>query len=246
MNTKDRRRSRDAERTTERLHYKFLTAYVKALHGDVHREAEELFEQAKQENPGVKDLTKTKLFMDVTMPNEPVPRHYTSERRKRLIRRHAKQVQSCMPRTMVLNIPLMQRPPSPSLMQTPPTTLQSSPPPMQTPPNTPLLLPPDEYKDLLDDLRRDPDLWKILNDLPLDDFAAGDMNDLPLDDFAAGDMNDLPLDDFAAGDMNDLPLDDFAAGDMNDLVAGDMGDAFMADDLTPLEIELEGAFDNIV
>ena len=242
MNTKDKRRSRDAERTTERLHYKFITTYVKALHGDVHREAEELFKQTKQENPGVKDLTKTKLFMNVTRPNEPVPRHYTSERRKHLTRRHATQVQSCMPRTMVLNIPLMQTPSSPSLMQTPsspsspslmqtpsspssPSLMQtpSSPSLMQTPPNTPLLLSPDEYKDILDDLRRDPDLWQILNDFPLDDFAAGDMND------------------FAAGDMNDL-----VAGDMNDLVAGDMGDTFMGDDLTPLEIELEAVFDNIV
>ena len=268
MNVKEKRRSREVQKTAERLHFKFLAMYVEALHNDVHIQAQELYEYVKQKNPGVRDLTKTAEFMKAVMPNKTIPRHYTSKRREHLIRRDATpQTQSCMSR-MILNIPLMQLPlntsqddvssqPSPPLNTSQPSpplntsqddvssqpspplnTSQPSPPLNTSQPSPPLntsqddvssqpspplntsqpspplntsqddvslpLLPPDVYQTLLDELKKDPDLWRIMNDFQDNTY------------------------------------------DMDDFVANDMGDIFMADDLSPLEIELEGVFENIV
>ena len=235
MNVKEKRRSREVQKTAERLHFKFLAMYVEALHNDVHIQAQELYEYVKQKNPGVRDLTKTAEFMKAVMPNKTIPRHYTSKRREHLIRRDATpQTQSCMSR-MILNIPLMQLPlntsqddvssqPSPPLNTSQPSpplntsqddvSSQPSPPLNTSQPSPPLntsqddvslpLLPPDVYQTLLDELKKDPDLWRIMNDFQDNTY------------------------------------------DMDDFVANDMGDIFMADDLSPLEIELEGVFENIV
>ena len=225
MDTKGKRRSRDAQRTVERLHFKFITAYVENLYRDVYVEAQELFEYVRQKNPGVKDLTKTAEFMSVAMPDKSVPKHYLSKRREDIRRRNTQTFNTQS--RMVLNIPLVPlssitsqpvvaSPPSPSppVVASPP--LPSPPvvasPPLPSPPvvassaspltsfdtEDPLLLPTDVYQSLLEELKQDPDLWQILNDFN--------------------------------------PCDE----DMDAFVADDMGDVFMANDISPLEIELEG------
>ena len=228
MYTKDKRRSRDVERTAERLHYKFLANYVEAIHKEIHEEALALFRQAKRENPGVKDLTKTDTYMKRAHPGEPIPRHYTSRKRRRS---SLAQPQGCTAQ-MVLNIPLL--PPRPITCSSPPEVSTSPPPPpevstqssqpevttsppevsMQPEVSTLPVLSPEIYQDLLAELRSDPELWKCLNDFPFEDNA---------------------MDDFVAED----------AGDMNDFVVEDMGDIVWPDELTPLEIEVETAFDNL-
>ena len=227
MDTNGKRRSRDAQRTVERLHFKFISKYVESLYGDAYVEAEELYESVRRKNPGVKDLTKTAEFMSVAMPDRAVPKHYISKRREDLRRRNT-QTSNTQSR-MVLNIPLVPlssiasphvptsppvvsslpspvvaSPPSPPVVASPP-----SPPVVASPPSPPVvasppspLLPSDVYQSLLEELKQDPDLWRILNDFPL----------------------------------QDNPCDE----DMNAFVADDMGDVFMADDVSPLEIELEG------
>ena len=249
---KEKRRSRDAQRTVERLHYKFITMYVKGLHQDVYRQAEELHRHAKRENPRVKDLTKTTIFMNTVMPDKPIPRHYMSRRREHLI----PQTPQTQPQ-MVLRIPLLPLPITLPEVSTSLPEVSTSLPEVSTSlpevstslpevstslpevstslpevstslpevstslpevstslpevstslpdaSNT-LLLSSDVYESLLNELRKDPDLWRILNEFPFQDNAT----------------------------------DDFTADEMNDFVASDMGDSFIADDLTPLEIELE-------
>ena len=238
MYTKDKRRSRDAQRTTERLYYKFLSSYVEARHNEIHEEGLALFRQAKRENPGVKDLTKTDTYMKRAHPGVPIPKYYTSRKRRPS---SSAQPQGCTTQ-MVLNIPLL--PPRPITCSSPPevstspppppeVSTQSSPPPpevstqssqpevttsppevsMQPEVSTLPVLSPEIYQDLLAELRSDPELWKCLNDFPIEDNA---------------------MDDFVAED----------AGDMNDFVVKDMGDIVFDDVLTPLEIEVETAFDN--
>ena len=209
MNRKEKRRARDVERTVERLHFKFLTKYVEVMHNDIYNKAQELFEYVRRKNPEVKDLTKTTEFMKAVMPNEQIPRHYNRANRGKRLKCDTPPPQRCM----VLNIPLM-APPTNAAQSSPPS---QSLPPSQSSPSS-LVLPTDVYNTLLDDLRQDPELWRILNDFPLNDYVVGDM-----DGFTASDMNDL-----VAADMGDT----FMVDDLTPLEE-------------QLEIELEGVFENI-
>ena len=274
MPNNTKRKIRDAEMRKERLHFKFITNYVRNLHGDVFIEAQELYEHVKRKNPRVRDLTKTKEFMSVVMPSAKIPRYYEN---RRLV--CDAQVHRDMSR-MVLNIPLVQlhsnaplpptvpspplpptvpsqplpptvpspplpptvpspplpptvpspplpptvpspplpptvpSPPLPPTVPSPPlpptVPSQPLPPTVPSPPLPPTVpsqpLPPtvpspplpfDTYQELLADLQKDPELYKILNDFPVLDYE-------------------------------DTTVADEC-----------MGDAFISSDLTPLEIELE-------
>ena len=156
--------------------------------------------------------------MNTVMPDKPIPRHYMSRRREHLI----PQTSQTQPQ-MVLRIPLLPLPITLPEVSTSLPEVSTSLPEVSTSlpevstslpdaSNT-LLLSSDVYESLLNELRKDPDLWRILNEFPFQDNAT---------------------DDFTADEMNDFTVDE-----MNDFVASDMGDSFIADDLTPLEIELE-------
>ena len=228
MYTKDKNRSRDAQRTAERLYYKFIAGYVEAVHKDIHEEALALYSQAKRENPGVKDLTKTVTYMKRVHPGKPIPRHYTSKKRRRSSlpqlqgstaqcssspQLQGSTAQCSSSPQMVLNIPLLPaRPPTTCSLPPPPEVstqpeVTTSPPEVSTQPevttslpevSTPLVLPPEIYNDLLADLRSDPDLWQILND------------------------------------FEDNAMDDSVAEDI-----------VWPDELTPLEIEVSTVFDTL-
>ena len=220
-----KRRVREAEKRHERLHFKFIAEYVKCLHNNVYNEAEELYKNIRHEYPGVKDLTKTSEFMTVATPNKTVPRHYTSQRRENL--RRSNKTQSSTDHTsstdhmpqMVLEIPLMPLRPNtlscvavsppvsppvlPSVAVSPPVLPPVAVSPPVLPPvdaSLPLPLSEDVYQDLLAELQHDPDLWRIINDFPLDDFSHED---------STIDMNDLHEDIWDEIIPNDVvPLED--------------------------------------
>ena len=176
MNAK--RRTRSARNTEERLRYKFIDIYVKNLHKDIHRQAQELYEFLREKYPGVRDLTKTSEYMKAVMPNTPIPRHYTSKQREHLTRQDPTP-QSHMSQ-MVLNIPLMKVQPTPQPL---PQPLQPLPQPLPLPQDD-LLLPPDVYQSLLNELQKDPDLKRILDgfqDNADDTFMPGELTDLELE-----------------------------------------------------------------
>ena len=196
MYTAEKRRVRDAEKRRERLEFKFITEYVRALHSDIYGKAKELFHNIRQKYPDrVRDLTKTYEFMSMVTPDKDVPRYYMSRRTKET---------TITSKMMVLEIPLMtpqdvpvssppqasphplppQASPHPLPPQASPHPLppQASPHPLspqasphpptpQTLPPTTLSLPPplseEVYIQLLQDLQCDPDLARILNDFPL-------------------------------------------------------------------------------
>ena len=167
MYTLAKRRVREAERRMERVEFKFITEYVKALHGDIYEKAKELYENTRQKYPdGVKDLTKTYEFMSVATPGKHVPRYYMSRRTKET---------TIMSKQMVLEIPLML--PQAVAVSSPRTTVSSPPQasPHPLPPTTlssPHPVPPlseEVYYELLQDIQHDPDLARILNDFPLHD-----------------------------------------------------------------------------
>ena len=214
-----KRKVRDAEKRQERLHWMFIVNYVKGLHSKVYTEAEEFYQKVKSRNPRVKDLTKTAEFMGTVMPGAAIPRHYTSKKRSHLI--------SPQPQTeMVLNIPLLPQ----SITQPLLSRVSTSPPPEVS--TSSFELSPEVYEELLNQLKSDPELWKILNNFPFEE-NTDDINNL-----VAEDMGDT----FRADDLTPLELE---LEDINNLVAEDMRDTFGADDLTPLEHELEALFQSI-
>ena len=99
MYTAGKRRVREAEKRLERLEFKFITEYVKSLHGDIYRKAKELYQNARQLYPNVKDLTKTVEFMSTVTPHKVIPRYYTQ--------RKANDTEKNSTREMVLEIPLL-------------------------------------------------------------------------------------------------------------------------------------------
>ena len=171
MYTSEKRRLRDAEKRVERMHYKFINDYVKALHGDIYKKAEELYQSTRQKYPdGVKDLTKTYEFMKTVTPQKQVPRYYMSRKTK----------EETTTKRMVLEIPLM----PPTAVSSPhplPPQAVSLPPPSPPPA---VSLPPlseEVFLQLLQDLHHDPDLVKILEDFPIDDECMTDTTDLQPD-----------------------------------------------------------------
>ena len=166
MYTSEKRRVREAEKRVERVRYKFITEYVRCLHGDIYKKAEELYDSTRQKYPdGVKDMTKTVEFMQVTTPNKRIPRYYSSRKTER--RGTAE---------MVLEIPLLDLNKGTSLP--PPASspqLPSSPPPASLP------LSEEVFQQLLQELQHDPDLSHILNEFDShmdvsqqDDLACND------------------------------------------------------------------------
>ena len=238
MYTRDKRNTRQTQTTAERLYYKFIAGYVEGRHKEIHKECVALYEQAKHENPGVKDLTKTVTYMRTVHPGVEIPRYYNSRKIKSSLLTQTEETRTT--HEMVLNIPLLppqaltaSSPPQPevstvSTQSLPPqpevstVSTQSLPPQPEVstvstqslPPqpevstvstqsspevSTLPVLSPEIYQSLLDELRRDPELWKCLNDFPIEDDAD----------------------------------------DMNQFILEDMQDVLFDDGLTPLEIELE-------
>ena len=72
---------REALRNNERLYFKFLNKYFEGLHHDLYEQADALYQQAKKNNPGVKDLTKTIDFMTAVTPELDIPRYYKARQR---------------------------------------------------------------------------------------------------------------------------------------------------------------------
>ena len=277
MNPLEKRRTRQAMRTAERYHYKFIASYVQGKYREIYDEAQTMFTQAKVENPRVKDLTKTAFFLTRVHPDVVVPRYYNN----RKLRDQSTTPQS---KQMVLTIPLLSlpevtvqqetmnhgesttsQPPEDSIQQEtmnhgesttsqpPEDSIQqetmnhgestTSQPPedsiqqetmnhgesttLQPPedsiqqetmnhgesttlqPSEDLMLPlqPEIYRSLFQDLMRDPDLQRILNDFSFNDMDVGEDID-----------------------------------GMNQHVQNDM---LWQDDITPLEIDIQNTFEKL-
>ena len=180
MYTRDKRKTRQSQTTAERLYYKFIAGYVEGQHKEIHKECMALYEQAKHENPGVKDLTKTAAYMRTVHPGVEIPRYYNSRKIKSSLLTQTEETRTT--HEIVLNIPLLS--PQTIMASFPPqreVSTQSSPPQpevstvsTQSSPEVSTLpvLSPEIYQNLLDELRRDPELWKCLNDFPIEDDVS--------------------------------------------------------------------------
>ena len=114
MDKLHKRRVTAAKRTSENNRNKFIVKYIEAIHGDIHEEAQQLYEAIKKKNPGRKDLTKTVEFMQEVMPFRTIPvYYYTRQKEQKEQKEQSKPAQKNTGGTssttqMVLNIPLME------------------------------------------------------------------------------------------------------------------------------------------
>ena len=220
-----KRSVREAKKRQERLQWMFITKYIEGVHRNVYTEAQEFYQKVKSTNPEIKDLTKTAEFMRKVTPNVVIPRHYISRRRSHIIH--------LQPQTeMVLNIQLL--PPSgvstslpsgvstslPSEVSTlPPPEVSTLPPPEVStlPPPEVSTLPPPEVSTLPPPEVSTPLAPEVYEEL----------------------LNELKSDPNLWNILNTFPLEENTDG-INNLVAEDMGGiCFLANDITPLEQELE-------
>ena len=271
MYTAAKRRVREAEKRVERLHYKFINDYVKNLHHNIYKDAENLYNTIRQKYPdGVKDLTKTVEYMEVVTPGKTVPRYYMSR----------KTTETTTEMEMVLRIPLIQHDGKntktqdvafPQDVASPPPTASfpqdvASPPPTASFPQDVALpvLPEKVYQDLLQELQKDSDLMEILNNSPLDGgFFSPPTASFPQDvasppptasfpqDVALPVLpekvyqdllQELQIDSDLMEILNNSPLDGgFSCKDTTTDV-NDIWESIMPDDMSPLEDELRNVF----
>ena len=248
------RRSRQAQTTTDRYFYKFISCYVQAKYNETYKEAVALLERARAENPGVKDLVKTATYMRDVHPQMGIPRYYLN----RNLKHRQQQPQQPNPhnlKQMVLRIPLtsskaptstqsvepVQLAEAPTSTQSvepvqlaeAPTSTQSVEPvqlaeaPTSTQPAEVVHLPLSHeiYEGLLKELQADPDLVNILNNF------SNDSMDTTADvlDTETTPLDRVQTDPELSKILDSLPFDSTFDDEM----------VFWQDGISPLEQEVE-------
>ena len=223
-----KRRIGDVRRRVEKNKAKFISMYIEAIYGHIYREAEQLYHTIRLNNPRSKDLTKTLDFMLRVTPDKPVPYYYRAKGNS-----HKETPRKDNKSEMVLNIPLMEKtlvsqimsptttteqeeemsavqtPPEQeemSAVQTPPEqeeemSVVQTPPEqeeemsvVQTPPEqgeTHLDIPDHVYVEMLEEIRKDPDLHRIFNDINTQDYHP-EIDDM-LASFIADDISPIEI-----------------------------------------------------
>ena len=173
-------------------HDRFIAAYVRAKHSEVYMEAERFYNHLDERNPCKKDLCKTVEFLQCTTSFKSFNEYYKREKASSKTdgkNQSSKTNGKNQSLGMVLTIPLM---PNKKPKEPPVNTFEPPPPlaiPVQTevmntsdePPlamsnqtegvNTsdepPLIYSNQMYEDLFEELRKDPDLQLIFNDMSI-------------------------------------------------------------------------------
>ena len=142
--TQQKSKARKELRKRDR-HDRFISAYVKAKHSQIYMEANEFYEQLDKHNPGKRDLCKTVEFLQSTTRFKSFTEYYKREKSGLNTKRKKQPVDN-----MVLNIPLMVNKKVTEEVNTC---------------EPPLAIPDHLYLDLLQEIRNDPDLHAIFNDM---------------------------------------------------------------------------------
>ena len=212
---------REAIRNSERLYYKFICEYFEGTHNDLFNEAHAFYKEVKQKYPEVKDVTKTQEFMARVTPDVPIPYYYQKRRANR-----PKSLPLMQLQIPLMNVEELQRVATPTacvsgsnvqelqasmdvqdVAACATTTacvsgsnvqeLQASMDVQDVAADTPLpLLSSDACEALMNEIRQDPDLMRILNDFP-------DFNDIQPDDELES-INPLVWHDVQLNDISSL------------------------------------------
>ena len=158
-------------------HDRFISQYVKAKHSEVYHEAEGFFNQVLAENPERRDLTKTHEFLVATTRFKNHDQYYYRKKDQRK-KGQSKQLNY----DMELKIPLLTQDPIISNSEQPleRASVNVTEEPLVIPESNseqpleiasvnvteePLVIPDSLYHDLIQELRSDPELYAIFNDM---------------------------------------------------------------------------------
>ena len=198
------RRNAQVARNRNNTHARFISQYVKAKHNHIYMEADQFFKDIQERNPGKKDPSKTDEFVKFTTPYSSRYQYYN--RTKSLPAKRKRQHND----NMALNIQLMtldgiagtqhESPPldipePPARHESPPLDIPEPPARHESPPldipepparhESPSLdIPEHVYEELLQEIRKDPDLHAIFNDMDIqtDEYlqtsSTGDNDDM--------------------------------------------------------------------
>ena len=226
-------KGREARRNDERLYFKFIVKYFENLHKDLFTEVMNLYKEAKEKNPNVRDLTKTTQFMTAVMPDIPVPRYYNNRHLKvnttqkgyntRYLKVNTTQQLQEGPQ-MVLQIPLHKPQSSPSVtvpVPSPPVHVPSLPVPVPVPvPSPPVPVPVP--------VPSPPVPVPVPVPLPSPPLLITDNTYQEL-------LAELQRDPDMLQILNDFPFDN-DDDDINDLVWDNI---YKPDDISPIETEMD-------
>ena len=197
MDKLQKRRKIRAEREHTNRHARFVSEYVKTKHNDVYMEADLIYKHIQGKNPNKKDMQKTDEFTRMTTQYKSLRAYYERKGRNTAGNSEQHEDRTQYNDNMVLNIELTlpqgtqhEAPPSeiqheaqPSEIQHEalPSEIQHEAPPSEIQHETlpseiqhveqQLLIPDHLFEELLQEIRKDPDLYNIFNgfDIPDDE-----------------------------------------------------------------------------
>ena len=135
---------------------RFVSAYVRHKHPQAYSEASKWYKQLDEMYPEKKDLRKTLEFLRMTMGVRSYNQYYSKRKNETVEKSSKKQAQekNDIVDNMILKIPLMKM--SETILQKASTIKDDE-------PN--LIITDQEYGAVIEELRNDPDLYAIYNDL---------------------------------------------------------------------------------
>ena len=189
------------EDTQRKRQERVMCAYVKHAHPAVYKEMCDVYNELNEMYPKTRDLRKTAHFMRLrrkVVKEREASQKNTHEFSLRIPLMKATTTTTTLTPAATLSPPVAVLPPpptvsSPPVAVLPPAPTVSSPPPAPTvsSPSVAVLppVPDDTYQGLLEELRKDADLWQIFQDFPgeeMDPLVAEDLGDIsdisPLED----------------------------------------------------------------
>ena len=194
------------EDTRRKRQERVMCAYVKHAHPAVYKEMCDVYNDLNERYPKTRDLRKTAHFMHLrrtVVKEREASQKNTHEFSLRIpLMKATTTTTTTLTPAATVSPPVAVLPPPPTVSSPPHAPTVSSPPHAPTvssPPPAPTVSPPsvavlppvpdDTYQGLLEQLRKDPDLWQIFQDFPgeeMDPFVAEDLGDIsdisPLED----------------------------------------------------------------
>ena len=150
MENKQRKNTARRILSIKSKHDRFISGYVKAKHPEAYMEAEEFYMQLNKTYPDKRDLCKTIEFLRITAGVKNINEYYY---RNKVFKRKEK---NHTVDNMVLEIPLLNHN-TLTNNQTEEVNVHAN--------ESPLVIPDSLYEDLVQELRNDPDLYAIFNDM---------------------------------------------------------------------------------
>ena len=166
MNKLNKRKKTRTEREKANRQARFIEDYIKARHTDVYAQADKAYKDIQSNNKSKKDLRKTDEFIRLTTQYKNLRQYYERPNKTGTKQHTDNTATKQYTDNMVLNIQLMdegtwQDPPPPQRLLIPDVAETKDPTP-------PALLPPIPdamFQQLLDEIRNDPELDLIFNDM---------------------------------------------------------------------------------